>query len=386
MANKIFALIVLSSLIMILLLFLSHNFNTLFPIQEEYRFNQTVKEFSPILEFKIENESLKKAEATLISYKSVSCPENYPISCRGICYQKCEIGYLECYENKTGKCVYYQPNVSYLYDKLIEAFVNYECEDKVDVESLKSFTVSLLPNYGASVFPYLLYNFQIYKWIKENIRYLPGSYSEAMLPTKTLELKAGKCDDQAILFASMSASIGSVVRVRYVEGCQHAWSEVFFPTRNVEGVINELSFYSNEKEFQYFEVEDGIWIPFDTTYEVGRIAEDCLNVLNTSTVKYYCKNPCKKEYPFYYKDSCYSKCPGGTGIGSKGYLCLECPNDYPFTYNNKCVNACPNGTGLASDNKTCIECPPGYQTFNNICVGCPEGFYIGKDGKCYKKL
>jgi len=42
------------------LLFLSQNFNTLFSIQEEYQFNQTVKEFSPVLEFKIENESLKK--------------------------------------------------------------------------------------------------------------------------------------------------------------------------------------------------------------------------------------------------------------------------------------------------------------------------------------
>jgi hypothetical protein len=140
----------------------------------------------------------------------------------------------------------------------VKAFLNYDCEDKIDVESLKSFTISILPNYGASVFPYLLYNFKIYKWIKENIRYLPGSYSEAMLPNETIKLKAGKCDNQAILLASMAASIGSVVRLRYVEGFQHAWSEVFFPTKNVEEIINELSFYSNEKEFQYFEAEDGI--------------------------------------------------------------------------------------------------------------------------------
>jgi hypothetical protein len=298
MINKTFVLITFASLLLLALLFLFQNFNNLFPTQEEYQFNQTIKEFSPILEFKIENESLKKVESTLISYKSSNCPKNYPIFCRGACYQKCEIGYLECYENRSGKCIYYQPNVSYLYDKLTNAFVNYDCEDKIDAESLKSFTISLLPNYGASAFPYLLYNFNIYKWIKENIRYLPGSYSEAMPPNETIQLKAGKCDDQAILFASMSASIGSVVRVRYVEGCRHAWSEVFFPTKNVNEIINELSFYSNEKELQYFEGEDGIWIPFDTTYKVGRIVDDCLNALNTSTVKYYCKNPCKKEYPF----------------------------------------------------------------------------------------
>jgi len=265
MTNKTLAFVIFTFILLMTLLFLSQNFNTLFSIQEEYQFNQTVKEFSPVLEFKIENESLKKAEPTLISYKSVSCPENYPIYCRGICYQKCEIGYLECYENKTGKCIYYQPNVSYLYDKLVKAFVNYVCEDKIDPESLKSFTISLLPNYGASAFPYLLYNFNIYKWIKENIRYLPGSYSEAMLPTKTLELKAGKCDDQAILFASMSASIGSVVRIRYVEGCQQATSYSFLVLKKT------FQTFSNEKEFQYFEAEDGIWIPFDTTYKVGKL-------------------------------------------------------------------------------------------------------------------
>ena len=386
MKNKTLIQVTLISLILLTLILLFQNLISIFLYREEYQFNLTVKEFSPILELKMENEILKKAEATLISAKSESCPKNYPILCKGTCYQKCEIGYLECYENRSGKCVYYQPNVSYMYDKLVEAFVNYDCEDKIDSESLKAFTISLLPNYGASVFPYLMYNFQIYKWVKENIRYLPGSYSEAMPPTKTLELKAGKCDDQAILFDSMSASIGSVVRIRYVEDCKHAWSEVFFPTKNVEEIINELSFYSNEKEFQYFEADDGIWIPFDTTYRIGKIVEDCLDMLNSSIVRYYCKNPCRKEYPFYFNGSCYSQCPGGTVIGGKEFICVRCPEEYPFTYNNKCVNACPNGTGLASDNKTCVECPPGYQTFNNICVRCPEGFYIGKDGKCYKKL
>ena len=80
MATKMFVLAIFFSLLIIAFLLLTQNFNTLFPIQEEYQFNQTVKEFSPVLEFKIENGSLKKAEATLISYKSVSCPENYPIS------------------------------------------------------------------------------------------------------------------------------------------------------------------------------------------------------------------------------------------------------------------------------------------------------------------
>lgn len=382
--------IIIFAIFVLILLFayflLNQNLNFLFPLEEEYQFNESVKEFRPMLELRVENENLKKAEPTLISFKSASCPKNFPIYCKGNCYSKCEIGYLECYENKTGKCIYFQPNVSFLYEKLVENFLSFECEEKIDAEGLKSFTLSILPNYGSSAFPYLLYNFLIYDWIKKNIRYLPGSYSEAMLPNETLNLKAGKCDDQAILFASMSTSIGSVVRIRYVSNCQHAWAEVFFPAKNAEEIINELSFYSNEKEFYYFESKDGIWIPFDTTYKVGKIVEECVNYLNESKAKYYCKNPCREEYPFYYKGSCYSRCPGGTGIGSKNFICVECPKDYPFTYENKCFNVCPNGTGLASDGKTCIECPPGYQTFNNTCVRCPEGFYIGKDGKCYKKL
>ena len=376
----------LISLLLLIILLLFQNISSLIPFQEEYRFNITVKEFSPIFELKVENESLKRAESSLISYFSPICSKEYPIYCKGSCYKKCEIGYLECYENRSGKCIYHQPNVSYLYEKLVDISLNQECEEKIDAEDLKSFTMKILPNYGAATFPYLLYNFNIYKWIRENIRYIPGTYSEAMPPNKTLELESGKCDDQAVLFASMSASIGSLVRIRYVEGCQHAFGEVFFPTKNAEEIINELSFYSNEKEFHYFEVEDGIWVPFDTTYRIGKIVENCLNFLNNSRVRYYCKKLCKEEYPFYYNGSCYSQCPGGTGISTKNFICMECPKDYPFTYNNKCVNACPNGTGLASDSRTCIKCPPGYRTFNNICVSCPEGFYLGKDGKCYKRV
>jgi len=382
MMKKVFIFLI----VILILALIFHSLKDFFVVEEEYKFNQTVKEFTPILEFKMENESLKRAESTLILHESSSCPKKYPIYFRGLCYEKCEIGYLQIYENRTGKCIHFQPEVDIIYKKLVDAFVSYECEEKIDPEGLKEFTISLLPNYGASTFPYLLYNFLLYKWIKENIRYLPGSYSEALPPNETLKLKAGKCDDQAILFASMSASIGSFVRIRYVINCHHAWAEVFFPTKNIEDLINELSFYSKEKEFQYFETEDGVWIPFDTTYKIGKIIENCLHFLNTSIIKYYCKNPCKKEYPFYYNGSCYNKCPGGTGVGNKDYICLDCPKDYPFTYNNKCVNICPNGTGLASDNKTCVECPEGYQTYNNTCVTCPEGFYIGKDGKCYKRV
>ena len=60
MTNKTLAFIILIFILLMTLLFLSQNLKTLFPIQEEYQFNQTVKEFSPVLEFKIENESLKK--------------------------------------------------------------------------------------------------------------------------------------------------------------------------------------------------------------------------------------------------------------------------------------------------------------------------------------
>ena len=60
MTNKTLAFVIFTFILLMTLLFLSQNFNTLFSIQEEYQFNQTVKEFSPVLEFKIENESLKK--------------------------------------------------------------------------------------------------------------------------------------------------------------------------------------------------------------------------------------------------------------------------------------------------------------------------------------
>jgi hypothetical protein len=57
MTNKTLALTIFTFIVLMTLLFSSPNLKTLFPIQEEYQFNQTIKEFSPVLEFKIENES-----------------------------------------------------------------------------------------------------------------------------------------------------------------------------------------------------------------------------------------------------------------------------------------------------------------------------------------
>jgi hypothetical protein len=48
MATKMFVLVIFFSLLIIAFLLLTQNLKTLFPIQEEeYQFNQTVKEFSP---------------------------------------------------------------------------------------------------------------------------------------------------------------------------------------------------------------------------------------------------------------------------------------------------------------------------------------------------
>ncbi|MGC9200809.1 MAG: transglutaminase-like domain-containing protein, partial [Candidatus Aenigmatarchaeota archaeon] len=277
-------------LALILLAFLLLQFSNYFPFikVEEYIYNQTYKEFLPETKFYLSNETLKEAKETLMSFKSANCPSSYPIFCNNHCYQECKLGFLKCNETK-GNCIYFQPDVRLLYNKAIENFVNLECEEKIDdSEEMKMFVSNLLPNFGSSVYPYVLYNFKIYEWIKNNIKYLPG-YANTQEAKETLRLKAGKCDDQAILFASLSSSAGSIVRIRYIENCQHAWPEVFFPSKEIEDIVNEISFYAKEESIQYFEGEDGIWIPFDTTFKIGKIVEDCIPFLNESIVKYYCK-------------------------------------------------------------------------------------------------
>lgn len=343
--------------------------------------------FHPKIEAIVSSLKLFNASSDLQSFRSLLCTEAYPNYCRGKCYTNCEIGFFYCFENGTATCISVNVDARKLYDKLVRIFKgNYSCFIYDIPPEIEETSISLLPNFGSNVFPYLLDVVTLYNWTKNNIRYIPGGYSSETDIEKTFKLKAGKCDEQAKLLVALIASIGGVARVRSVPGCQHAWAEVFVPTKDVRWVADEIDYYSGAKWIEYFEDEDGIWIPLDTSgsEQPGSFLSECKSYLNESEELYYCKSLCPKGY-FYYNNSCFSECPGGSGISEANKLkCLDCPPDFPFTYNNTCVNACPSGTGLALDGRTCISCPEGYFTYNNTCVTCPKGYYLGVDGKCYR--
>jgi len=88
----------------------------------------------------------------------------------------------------------------------------------------------------------------IFGWIKDNIEFR-GEYSETLQsPEATLNLGAGDCDDQAVLEATMLASLGFQTR---------------FKTVAMRNSPDELSHV-------YAEVRDkqtGAWIPVDTTVQ-----------------------------------------------------------------------------------------------------------------------
>jgi len=355
---------------------------------EPYHHNINVSFFKPSIKAKAGNITLYKIESSLKQTHSSFCPSNYPNYCNGKCYQKCDVGFFECLTNGTGVCIDVEGDSSTMYKKLVGIFKgNYSCYSEKIPEVVENEAIKTIPNYGSNRFPYLLDVIVLYNWTRNNIKYLPGQYSSDKSLEEIIRLKAGKCDEQAKLLAAMVFSIGGVARVRTADKCQHAWAEVFIPNKNVEWIVNEIDYYTGTKSIEYFQDEDGIWIPVDTTgaNQIGKIMESCIQYLNESKVFYFCRSICPDGY-FYFNGSCYSSCPGGTGVSEDNvYKCLLCPKEYPYTYNNTCVDACPNGSGLSSDGKTCLPCPEGYKTFNNTCVKCPNGYYLGKDGKCYRE-
>lgn len=68
-------------------------------------------------------------------------------------------------------------------------------------------------------------------WIKSNIRYTRDPYKTETLqdPLVTLQLEAGDCDDQSVLFGALASSLGHRVRFRIVgkERPSHVFPEVF---------------------------------------------------------------------------------------------------------------------------------------------------------------
>lgn len=73
----------------------------------------------------------------------------------------------------------------------------------------------------------------LYRWVRANIRYVQDVLDVETLttPDKTIQMRAGDCDDQSILFATLAESIGYPTRFKITgyrspDAFEHVYTQV----------------------------------------------------------------------------------------------------------------------------------------------------------------
>jgi hypothetical protein len=114
----------------------------------------------------------------------------------------------------------------------------------------------------------------MYEFVKSNIRYVsdPSRVELATYPyapEEVLKDKAGDCDDQATLLASLVEAIGGTSRVVVNFDCSHAYTEVLVADSDamMQGIVNDvLRRYPDKKGLavHYYSENDGTkWLVLD---------------------------------------------------------------------------------------------------------------------------
>jgi Transglutaminase-like superfamily len=94
------------------------------------------------------------------------------------------------------------------------------------VPQIRNLAVGIIRNGGAPPRDKKAQALTLATWVKSNIYYIHELPERFQLPTETLRLKAGDCDDHTTLLASMLESVGipAVLVCMEVNG---AWSHIF---------------------------------------------------------------------------------------------------------------------------------------------------------------
>lgn len=76
----------------------------------------------------------------------------------------------------------------------------------------------------------------LYSWVKQNIRYVkdPVDVETVQDPEATIKIRAGDCDDQAVLMAALAMSIGAAARFVVIGQHRDAFEHVY-PEINIYG-------------------------------------------------------------------------------------------------------------------------------------------------------
>lgn len=116
---------------------------------------------------------------------------------------------------------------------------------------------------------------ELYAWSKTNISYVsdPANKEYFASATETLNIRAGDCDDQAILIASLIQSIGGTAKVVVAPNCQHALAAVFVSKnqedfdqilQSIATIYYEKGIYDlSQQTFHHYKDGSGLWLIVD---------------------------------------------------------------------------------------------------------------------------
>jgi transglutaminase-like putative cysteine protease len=109
---------------------------------------------------------------------------------------------------------------------------------------------------------------EIFQFIKENISYVNdprGNENYWSAPYQTVDVGAGDCEDQSVLFGALISAIGGTGRIYLTDS--HAFAGIYvgnsITTRDeILSAIN--SYYDADLRFAWLEDELGYWLIIDT--------------------------------------------------------------------------------------------------------------------------
>ena len=149
----------------------------------------------------------------------------------------------------------------------------------VEPDSVRSLAVSIASGFRDDDSAVLLRTAAFFKHIKDNVTYVSDDiqYGRDFVasPTQTLVLKKGDCDDQAVLMASLLSAVGIKNRMRVLVNTNneaHLVTE-FCIDISMKDTFSDLlnGYYENldenviNRNYWFFEEQDGIWLLADTT-------------------------------------------------------------------------------------------------------------------------
>jgi hypothetical protein len=108
----------------------------------------------------------------------------------------------------------------------------------------------------------------IFEYVKSNVSYVNdprGDENYWSTPEETMDLAAGDCEDQAILFAGLISAIDGTVRIGITDS--HAFALVYIGSTpsvrdNILKTIN--TYYGTELKYAWMQDELGYWMVIDT--------------------------------------------------------------------------------------------------------------------------